>query len=539
MILYLNCYVVGQGYTLKKAEMPGPSQKLVAQAISPSELPQKERELFLGNNAPLLFLGDGDAGRFCVVRNIPTPMKDENSREYFLNLAFSAVGEEAGLVDVLAQFAFCKRRRFQLLCESMIEYRERDHILNVGGFSRLVKLAQSDAKANGIPAGKGPLVTENAPEAFFQDPELGYAPGAFAQVISYEAWLRLGLNAELFFYCTTPATGFMLSQVDPATGEALGWGSDVEGRMLPSAWNVMTNAGAKLALLRQGGKLCLVVKDVKSSKAGPYGAKHMSFVLQVKEEQGILARQLGAWAVIDYPAFAEALTDCVQVSGVDYKVSGEKVSRLLDRFTEPVILPGTHPGRIVWQKVGNSNLPVPLLVLDATLEYFCKSSGIPLTARQIGVTISPQQKELMLQNPMALDFTPELYGIFPVAIQEVNPPQNTVVVKEEPIMPKAVETPAAVTPSAEPPEPKPAAKQAEEGSAAPPERERQPGPWKNPTQASTQATRPLQMESFPADEGIERVDLLQYRWFWPMVIGAAAVLAAVVILGIYWWGQHG
>lgn len=54
LLFYLNCYVVGEGYTLKRMTLPE-LQELTA--IRRKDMPDCEAAIFTGTSAPYLFLG--------------------------------------------------------------------------------------------------------------------------------------------------------------------------------------------------------------------------------------------------------------------------------------------------------------------------------------------------------------------------------------------------------------------------------------------------------------------------------------------------
>ena len=109
MKLCLNCYVIGEGYTLKCGDWPDRPE---LKEIRRRELPESESAVFTGVSAPHLFLGTVEGRRFGCVRNLETDLKDENGRRCFIHMAVEGEGEEAAAVGALLTFALKNRRRF-------------------------------------------------------------------------------------------------------------------------------------------------------------------------------------------------------------------------------------------------------------------------------------------------------------------------------------------------------------------------------------------------------------------------------------------
>lgn len=493
MKLYLNCYVVGEGYTLKRAAWPDTPQ---LEEISRQQFPGLECNIFTGPDAPHLFLGTVDGLRFGCVRNLKTDMKDENGRRCFFHFALEADEDETKLVDSILMFALASRSRFAEMCVKTVEYIAGDYCLVPENFAGLLDAAKIYSS---VAAPSGVLVPENLPEGFFG--HSGIAPKDVKEVLTLDEWKgREALPLELFLYCSTPSSGFTLCQINPISGEKMKSGKEAHTCLLPYAQIILHNSGASMALFEQSDKICFIGKGIQSTTEDRYGRKkRMSVVLQAVKGQALQVRQMAAWALLDYGAFCARLTDCVSVydGPRGFEVSGEKISRLLELFSREIVLPEGSRCRQAWGKVvGVKNQrQFRYFVAEASLDYFCRFAQVDLSEDDISWLIPQTEFERFQDAPANLEFKPELYkkpaqskvDVVPVikTVEEKSDVKKQVAAKEESKFPQTV--------------------QREE---------------LNPKE---------QRENSQGDPD-EYIDLLQTKWFLPaMAIGILAVVGAIVL----------
>lgn len=523
MKLYLNCYVVGEGYTLKRAIWPNAPQ---LEEISRQQLPELERNIFSGPDAPHLFLGDINNFRFGCVRNLETGMTDENGRRCFLHIAFessgedAAFGEDAALIDHLLMFALDCRSRFTSLCTKLVAYRDGDYQLVPKGVSELLDIVQSQPTK---PGPSGILVPENLPESFFQNS--GVAAKDIQKVLSLNEWkMREEFPLELFLYCSTPSSGFTLCQINPFSGGKMETGAVANSRMLPYAQIILNNSGASMALFREGDRIGFIAKGIQSVTADHYGRKKkMSIILQASNDQSLQIRQLAAWALLDHEAFSSQLTDCVNVydGPRGFEVSGEKISKLLDQFSRKIAFPeGLR--RQAWNKVLDTDGKKQFcyFVSETSLDYFCRIARVDLTVNDISWLISKTEFEQMQNPPANLEFKPELYkepvrsntGDVPVTKTS----QETTAVKKSAV-------------AAEPtPKPSSPVNQTEQKEGLATQRS---GVQPVSLEGSHEQTKGKQWDE--RGDPDEYIDLLKTKWFLPVAAVSIFAVVGVVVLWLY------
>lgn len=505
MKLCLNCYVIGEGYTLKCGDWPDRPE---LKEIRRRELPESEAAVFTGVSAPHLFLGTVEGRRFGCVRNLETDLKDENGRRCFIHMAVEGEGEEAAAVGALLTFALKNRRRFAGFCSRMITYSSGDYQLDQEGFKNLMTAAKraADLKTDGMPSGI--LVPETTAEDFFANTAGFCRREDLKEILSFDEWKKQEAGMDLFLYCSTPSFGFVLSQIDTVTGEKLNTDKEANDRMVPYAQSVLTHSGAQMALFRQDETVCFVCRGIQSAEADQYGRrKKMSLVLQAPRKQSLPVRQLAAWALVDFETFSAQITDCVKIydGPRGYEVQGPELCRLLEQVSEGITLPPGHPCRSLWKQVVSParGCSFYCLVCDASLDYFCRSCSIDITDKDVGCLLTTEDFQLIQKKTEELVFTQELYDA-PAREEEADPAgEEAVTVFQRP-------APASSVSREEKPEPV---------------KEERPKPEEKPVSVSGTA------RSVSSAEEEDRIDLLQQRWFLP----AAAAVILLIAGGIALW----
>jgi len=517
MKVYFNCYTIGEGYTLKEGSWPDAPE---LREISRRQLPEAEREIFTGPGAPHLFLGSLEGGRFGCVRNIETELRDENGRRCFLHLAWEGQGADASLVNALTRYACDYRGSFVKLCNESITYSGSDYLLRREGFQRLVQAAQAVEGEGGEPYYEL-LIPETSTDLFFNSVPSLLREESFAHVLSPDEWRRREVPMELFLYCSTPSSGFTLSQIDPVSGQKLKTRKEANDALTPYSRIILTHSGAKLALFEQNGQVCFVCKDIQSTHADRYGMKkNMSLVAQASVQQALPVRQLAAWALVDFTGFSEQLTDCVHIyNGTrGYEVDGDRIARFVGQVQTRLAVPEGLKARKVWEQAVSpaQGKQFFYLVLEASLAYFCRTCQIQAGGEQIGLTLTEEEFEQLQRTPAALSFAP-----IPATPSQQAQPE-----------PAARQAPV----KGEDKQPEPAARQApakgEDKQPEPAERERKEG-QKAPIQPA-QKTKAAPAETSQSTgggsgDGEDSVNLLKTGWFLPAVIIGVIVIVAVIL----------
>ncbi len=142
MKIYLNCYVWGGGYKVKCYDF---ATHRVSEGSS--SLGRAERALFNRSGAEIL-LADMGTGHFGFVRQVPTPDKDENGRDCFLNFALSGESGEDPLVDRIIQLSAGCEEDFRELLRNMVVYDGPDYRLDWEQFERLKERAEAERIQN-------------------------------------------------------------------------------------------------------------------------------------------------------------------------------------------------------------------------------------------------------------------------------------------------------------------------------------------------------------------------------------------------------
>lgn len=344
---------------------------------------------------------------------------------------------------------------------------------------------------------------------------------------------------EVFFYCSTPSAGFVLRQIDPATGQTILEGKSAHARLLPSAQKILTHGGANMAVFEDAGQVCFIAKNIRSKTTDQYGRRKItSVVLQAPVTEAIAVTQMGTWALLDYTAFSQQVTGCLKVydGPLGYEVRPDCLAALLGQFTDRILLPAGCPHQKIWRQIVHSENPplYRLLVVEATLDYFCRVSEIPLRQNQIGYMIDIQQLETLNQEPLALTFSPDLYA--PAVKLETYK-------TEEPAAPAPIDLPVRQ-------EPDPGSAGSEDVNLNRESISDLPAgtQYKNVDGSSkdlnedTVSLHSVTVEAAQSSDGNTQdeedyIDLLQYKWFLPLVIACIAVLAGGIALWIWLRGQ--
>lgn len=209
---------------------------------------------------------------------------------------------------------------------------------------------------------------------------------------------------KLFFYCSTPSRGFLLNEVDAATGNVLSEGKEAAGNMPGEAFAIMTRSGARMALFDIEGVLCFVAKNIRSAAKDHYGRqKYLSIAFLAKEESKNMLRRFAAWALLEFAAFSEELTECLQVldGPAGYTVDIASVRKLLGRFEESgSCMPIKQRG--VWEHVmaADNKKRFVYLLADASLEYFNRMTGLSINKQQISMLISEDRFQEWNELPL-------------------------------------------------------------------------------------------------------------------------------------------
>lgn len=518
MTIYINCYVIGEGYTLKRVCWPGTA---APEEIRRRDMPPMESRIFTSTGAHL-FWADMENCRFGCVRNLKASLKDENGRECFIHAAFEAPEADRGLVDSLLLYALDHRWCFEAAFDRLIVYQGADFLFDSDRFAALVDRASAYARLHGGEIPASTLVYENTAAAFFESTGIDGGPERFSCLLSLDEWIRREFSMEVFFYCSTPSAGFVLRQIDPATGQTMLEGKSAHAKLLPSAQKILTQGGANMAVFEEAEKECFIAKNIRSKTTDQYGRRKVaSIVVQAPAGAALAVTQMGAWALLDHEAFSQQVTDCLKVydGPRGYEVLPDALAALLGQFTERILLPVGSRHQKVWgQIVDPKNCPpYRLLVTEATLDYFCRVSEIPLRQNQIGCLVDDEQFEELNREPLGLAFSPKLYA--PAGKQEPHKSEETTSVdrrgQEKPVPEdtslktetehkKADDTPESLNANAK--------------------------------RVNKNTSKAAQISDQAAGEKEDYIDLLQYKWFLPLVIVCAAALVGGIAL---WFFLHG
>lgn len=521
MFLYLNCYVIGEGYTLKRTDFPE-FQELTM--IRRRDMLDCESAIFTGAAAPYLFLGTVENRRFGCVRDIETALKDENGRRCFIHVALEAEKQEADLVDAVLLFALRYRDRFIRLCNRIVINQSGDYLLDTEAFCTMMEAAKKEF-TDAVPAGI--LIPQTSADDFFANAGRACKREEFSVPFTYEEWKRQGMSMDLFLYCSTPSSGFVLSQIDTLSGEKLRTGKEANVCMLPWAQSILTCSGAVIALFEQDGKICFVGRDIQSASTDQYGRrKKMSLVLQASAAQSLPVRQVAAWALVDFASFSEQLTECVKIydGPRGYEVQGNKLAQMLDQVSRQIYIPKSNTCCTLWEQASappDGRLFL-CLVCEATLNYFCRSCNINILEQDVRLMLNIDDLQGIREKPANLVFTPELYTAPTLGETESSMPIESKRTMAEPS--STEQTAVKVGNSVPMVQPSPETK-----AASPIVKRVESSPQQEAVQLVDHMDRPLRGNPDFSDE--ERIDLLQQKWFWPVI----GLLALAIIGGVTLW----
>lgn len=515
MTVYLYCYVAGEGYTLKRASFAG---TVSLTRIKRNDLPEEERRLFLDNGINLFW--DGKA--FGCVRNLESDFIDENGRKCYVNAAFSDADGFSSDVEAVMTFALNHRQCFLDALEEAICYENGDYFLNDEQFRAFLKCANESAKNSArIPS---VMVIEDGITDYQVDSESHMVRQ------STDDWKQKELrSARVFFYATTPSSGFVLQRIDPATGKKISTSYKAYADLFPSERKILNNAGASLAIFEESGYLCLVVKGLRSPKTDRYGRRQQaSFVIDVPVAESQTVLQMGAWALLNNDEFAAEVTECLRITdaGTSYEVMSEKSAHLISRFTLPLKLPSGAEYDDVWNKIvdPSKRLPYRLLVLEASLDYFRRSNEINVKDEDIGLLITSAQMSKYRESPMKITFSASMYRL---ASSDIRDDTTSLKMSDTQIdaKEKLSDDKSMIEETAEQdPSENQIISELESNinieSTSDSVNEQSTGDFNDKDNSDSKAKA----------EDEERINLLDYKWFIPSVIGAVLAIIIIIIL---------
>jgi len=414
MIIYLNSYVPGEGYSIKYFD----SQKQGDDGFcdGKGQMLEWERKIFTRTGARL-FWGIYQGAAFGCVRQLETGRHDENGRLYFHNIAFHEDvknGQDQDLATWrIALYAIRHYDEFVRQVDAMVFCRDGDFLVDMEmlgkAWGRWGKAGQETARKDlGSGNRKAWLVPEGTRAYFLKNTQAPFKEEDIRQMEFKETGFM-----NMFFYCSGPETGYLLKQIDASTGKVLEEGKQAGRAMSPNGFAVLTRGGADMALFKRNKVLCFVAKNMESESTDHYGRKkYMSLCFEAKGRSEAMMCQLAAWALLDFPAFCRDMTGCMEVfDGPDgYSIREEELRRIIRRFEKRLYLPKEGHKR-EWEAIVK---PVKenefrYMVLDASLNYFNKSVKLDVDRKQIGLCIDSDGFQKRKESPLNLSFSEHLY----------------------------------------------------------------------------------------------------------------------------------
>lgn len=423
MIVYFNCYVWGEGYSMKYMEYPNGT--LDEFSIRSGKMPDWERKV-LTSTGSYMFYGNISGQQFGCVRMIESGKFDENGRGCYYNIAFSEGANGEGLVPLIMGYA---KEHYQDFCKDVLDflyYKGADYLVRQDAFMSMCEHAKRAAVCLNYTNGSGFLWPESSEDYFFANTQIPVNKEKI-QVIKelktekkVQQILSSGKNESmhLFFYCSTPSMGYVMKQIDADTGKVLCEGKEAGERMPEHAFALTTRSGASAALYRTTWGQCLVIKNIRSVKTDQYGRhKHMTIAFEAGREKNLMLTQFAAWAMLDFKNFSAAVTDCVSVydGPKGFVVDVEKLKALFVPFEKRIRKVRTKYQKI-WYRLVNADdaKRFQCLALEASLDYFVRSTEVQATRDQIAIMINDEKIGQWKEDPLSLEFTSEMY-------QEHNP----------------------------------------------------------------------------------------------------------------------
>lgn len=408
------------------------SQKEIVEAftIGSGRMPEWERKIFTGSGTKL-FCGASGGRQFGCVKNMETGRRDENGRSCYHNIGFEA-GEDGGQALAVRKILCYARKHYESFVAEMnriVVSHDGDYRIQMDQFRRLRKKWEETEPAA---EEKLWLVPESSVEYFLKNTGAPFHRedihvteleksvfGSEGSVENRSESAERDNSKEekgdmrLFFYCSAPSKGYLMKQIDFATGETLRTEKEAARGMSSYGFAILTRGGADLALFRKEKVLCFAAKNIESLTKDHYGRKkYMSVCFEAEGQYEKMLLQLAAWALLDFPAFSREMTDCLEVfDGPEgYHVKMEGVRRLMKRFSRKLYVPEGGTGK-EWKKIVR---PVKegefrYLVLDTSLEYFNRLTKLEVDKSQIFMCVGNARFQQWKQMPLALVFTEELY----------------------------------------------------------------------------------------------------------------------------------
>lgn len=504
MELYFNCYdLSGDGYTLRHMHRSGDGDSEL-EPIRPAELPAYLSECFCQGSTELCLDHKGDNWYGCA-RNIPSFVKDEERRNCFLNLALSAEpgnAKEAEIVRTVIGYARYHKNAFTAYMSRVIYYPAEAYAIDLKALDAMIASLSTET---------------NATEPF------RYLEGE---------WRCGEPDRNVFFYCSTPSTGYILKKIEPSSGLTYRFGTKAgmtaSGQLLPYERKLLDNGGADIALFEQNGRCCFIIKGVKSQKQPGSDIKRLSFLIDVPAEDRAWLTRMASFALFSRASFVQMLTDCVQIYSDPrgFRVLPEKLAEFFDTVSQPVSLQDSADSEAImlWQKINHPRQTAAFrfVVLETDYAYFERLCGIRLSENDGTVLISSQQAEKIASQMTALpsptaaaegdehDLKPcysatdenEMENIMAASVEKGRAERLSAVEKPNPVetpSPKEISSPAEAL-----------------------------KPLEKSQFLKETAFQPQEDQTEPLEE--DRIDLLDYKWFLPCVIGMLMIIIAVILL---------
>lgn len=368
MKLYLTCYVMGDGYitkcfdTVTKEEAVG----------SPTD--EQDRNLFVRSNARLLLAYVG-AERFGFVRQIEAKRKDENGRRCMIHFAMHGTQDEVDPIIVMASKHY---REFAQAVRNMIYYEGSEFLLDWEKYGTLVDIAAREGcRVSAEPVSL--LCAEPSINYFLKYCGMNWKETDIAAMLDSDIFYERSVGMRLYLYCATPSMGYILREIDSETGAIVREEKESRDAMQEELLAMLDNAGCKMALFRTGDSQCFIAKEVKADTIDRYGQRKTVYLAAEGMSDEKSVRKLAFFALTDYNRFKESLTDCVNISAgtTGWSVDGEKWQKFMKNVRE---MSEREPEEIYRS---GKNAPYTFLIMDTSLDYFCRSTGLNVSRKDV------------------------------------------------------------------------------------------------------------------------------------------------------------
>lgn len=380
MIIFFNCYVRGEGYVLKRLSWDRPEEGQLEE-VSLMDLPEP-LQTFIKEGDTAIYLNITEGVQYGYVKGIDSYLLDENGRKCFYNVALmSSIEniEDAQAVRKLINFAHTQKSTFTAYMSRVVLYSSQEYTVEFRALNELITAAECVSEPSGS------IKLHNS------------------------KWKDNGPNRNLFFYCSTPSMGFVLRRIDPTSGIAYRYGSKrgetVESALLHYANRILTHGGASMALFKENDRICFVVKNVKAEPDQIGRQKTLSLVIDTQLSDSLFIEQLAAYSLLAYPLFADEITSCVDVydGPRGYSVRADALNTFLTRFDMRLNLSSSvsTSSKSLWDKITNESAisTFRLLVLESNLEYFNRVSEIAIQDEEVDCCLSEDEVE-QFSNPL-------------------------------------------------------------------------------------------------------------------------------------------